>query len=207
MSLAMEFWNSELTEKSWQVLQQLKKEYNFVLIGGWAVYLWAKQQKSKDIDIVIDLIELEKLKSQNLSKNDKLSKYEIKKGEIDIDIYVPYFSKLCIPLEKINSYSEKIEGFNIISKEALIILKQDAEISRRNSIKGEKDKVDIVSLLLFTDFDFKKYVDFLKEFKKENFVNELIHIVKNFNDFNKVNLTPLGLKKKKRDLLIKLKNL
>jgi len=50
----MEFWNNTLTEKSWKILQQLKKEnFDFVLIGGWAAYLWTKLHKSKDIDIVI----------------------------------------------------------------------------------------------------------------------------------------------------------
>jgi len=50
-----EFWNSLLTEKSWEILQELRKDYNFILIGGWAVYLLTKQKKSKDIDIVIGL--------------------------------------------------------------------------------------------------------------------------------------------------------
>ena len=53
-----EFWNSLLTEKSWEILQELRKNYDFILIGGWAVYLLTKQKKSKDIDIVIGRIRL-----------------------------------------------------------------------------------------------------------------------------------------------------
>ena len=118
----MEFWNSQLTEKSWEALQDLKKKYDFILIGGWAIYLWTKQQKSKDIDIVVSISELQKLKQENLSKNDSLRKYEIKIGEIDVDIYVSHFSKLIIPPEHIGNYISKIEGFSVISKEALLIL-------------------------------------------------------------------------------------
>ena len=74
----MEFWNSDLTEKSWKILREFKKDHNFVLIGGWATYLWARRQKSKDIDIVVEIDELQKLKNEGLSKNDNLKKYEIK---------------------------------------------------------------------------------------------------------------------------------
>jgi len=30
----MRFWNDAIIEKSWDVLQTLKKRYNFILIGG-----------------------------------------------------------------------------------------------------------------------------------------------------------------------------
>ncbi|MBI4139644.1 hypothetical protein HY483_01640, partial [Candidatus Woesearchaeota archaeon] len=69
----MEFWNSDLTEKSWSILQDIQKEkFRFVLIGGWASYLWTKQHKSRDIDIIIpDYKELEILKKKySLNKND-----------------------------------------------------------------------------------------------------------------------------------------
>ena len=140
----MEFWNSQLTEKSWTVLQEIRKKHKFILIGGWAVYLWTRQQKSKDIDIIVDIQELQKLKKENLSKNDNLKKYEIKTGEIDIDIYVPHFSKLTIPLEDMKNYTSEIEGFTVASKEVLLILQQGAEKERGNSVKGEKDQIDIV---------------------------------------------------------------
>ena len=50
----MEFWNSTLTEKSWKILLQLKeKKFDFIVIGGWAAYLWTSLHKSKDIDIAV----------------------------------------------------------------------------------------------------------------------------------------------------------
>ena len=149
----MKFWNSLLTEKSWKILQDFGKKYDFILIGGWATYLWAKQQKSKDIDIVVEIKELQKLKAESLSKNDRLKKYEIKIEDIDIDIYVSHYSKLTIPPEDLKKYAKKIEGFKVLSPEALMILKQGAYEDRKNSLKGEKDLVDIMSLIFSSDFD------------------------------------------------------
>ena len=48
----MDFWNDTLTEKSWNIMVGLKG-FDFIVIGGWAAYLWTKMHKSKDVDIVI----------------------------------------------------------------------------------------------------------------------------------------------------------
>src|SRR3989344_5181136 len=109
----MDYWNNILTEKSWSILLKLKKEkFNFTVIGGWAAYLWTNLHKSKDIDIVInDFKDLDFLKKNyDLRKNDSLKKYEIKFEEIDLDIYVPYYSKLALPIEEIKSRITKIEN-------------------------------------------------------------------------------------------------
>jgi|SRR3989339_31497 len=202
----MEFWNSDLTEKSWKILREFKKDHNFVLIGGWATYLWARRQKSKDIDIVVEIDELQKLKNEGLSKNDNLKKYEIKKGETDIDIYVSYFSKLTIPVEDIRRYSKKVEGFDVVSREALVILKQGAEIERKNSIKGEKDRIDIISLI-WADFDYAEYKRLLIKYKLENYIEKLICLIRDFVDFDSLNLNPREFKLNKIEILNKLKML
>lgn len=202
----MEFWNSLLTEKSWNLLKEIRKKYDFILIGGWAVYLWTKQQKSKDIDIVVDINELQKLKQEQLIKNDRLKKYEIKSGEIDIDIYVPYFSKLTIPAEDIKNYSAELEGFNVISREALLVLKQGAEIERRNSSKGEKDKIDIVSILFFSGINFKTYSGILKKYRLDAYLNNLTALLKSFKEYNSLNLNPREFKIKKEKILKELRS-
>ncbi len=203
----MEFWNSDLIEKSWQVLLDFKKKYKFILIGGWATYLWAKQQKSKDIDIVVDIGELQKLKSENLIKNNRLKKYEIKKEEVDIDIYVSHFSKLTISPEDIKHYTSEIEGFTVVSKEALLVLKQGAESDRRGSLKGEKDRVDIISLLFFADINFKDYKNILKKYSLDNYIDELLRLLRGFRDYASLNLNPREFKLKKEFLLGKLRKL
>ena len=50
----MQYYHDIITEKSFEFLQELKKKFNFVLIGGWAVFLYARTLKSKDIDIIVD---------------------------------------------------------------------------------------------------------------------------------------------------------
>jgi len=202
----MEFWNSLLTEKSWNILQDLKKKFDFVLIGGWANYLWTKTHKSKDIDIIIDLKTLYILKENyRLIKNDRLKKYEIKIDDIDIDIYVPHYSKLSLPVEFIQKNATVVEGFKVIIPEVLLILKQGAELDRGHSIKGQKDRIDIMTLLFYSDIDFKKYKEILKIYHLD-YLNELKRIIKIFKDLKHLNANVKNFKKKKEEILKKLEN-
>ena len=202
----MEFWNSLLTEKSWNILQDLKKKFDFVLIGGWANYLWTKTHKSKDIDIIIDLKTLYILKENyRLIKNDRLKKYEIKIDDIDIDIYVPHYSKLSLPVEFIQKNVTVVEGFKVIIPEVLLILKQGAELDRGHSIKGQKDRIDIMTLLFYSDIDFKKYKEILKIYHLD-YLNELKRIIKIFKDLKHLNANVKNFKKKKEEILKKLEN-
>ena len=169
--------------------------------------MYTKQLKSKDIDIVVDIQELQKLKKENLSKNDNLKKYEIKFDEIDVDIYVSHFSKLAISPEDLHNYTSKLEGFKVVSPEALVILKQGAESERGHSIKGEKDRIDIVSLLFFSEIDFHKYKNILKKHFLEPYIDRLIFLLKDFKDYDSLNLSPREFKIKKGKILERLKKL
>ena len=200
-----EFWNSLLTEKSWMILQELPKKYKFILIGGWAVWLLTRQNKSKDVDIVVNINELEKLKQEILRKNDRLKKYEIKKEEVDIDVYLEYYSELAIPVEDIKYYLLKIEGFDVACPELLLILKQKAYSNRKNSIKGEKDGIDIISLLFFCDIDFKRYYEILKKYKIEDYLRELKTLLFNFKEYSMLGLNPREFKLKKGKILAEMK--
>lgn len=206
----MEFWPELLTKASWERLVLLKKEFNFILIGGWAAYLHTGLHKSKDIDIVVDYDVLKKLEQKyDLIKNSRLKKYEIKSGKFDIDIYVPYFSNLAIPLEDLDKQTIIIKGIQTLKAEPLLILKQGAEIDRRNSIKGEKDAIDIITIILRSDINWKIYAKLLKKYKKENFKDELIFVINNFSDKN---IHYLGIdfnkfKKWKKKIIQLLKNI
>jgi len=205
----MEFWNSTLTENSWEILQDLqKKPFNFIVIGGWAAYLWAKQHKSKDLDIVLpEFKDLDYLKKEYaLKKNDSLKKYEIVFGQIDVDIYVPHYSQLGLPITEIVKHTTKIEGIRVVLPEILLILKQSAELDRRNSIKGRKDRVDIVTLLLFTEINFSQYHALLKQYQLESYLSELKKIILEFRDLDYVGLNPRQYKLKKKELLEKMKS-
>ena len=204
----MDFWNSILTEKSWNLLKELnKKPFKFILIGGWAAYLWTKQHKSKDVDIVLlDFKDMEFLKKEyDLRKNDSLKRYEIKFEEIDVDVYVPYYSKLGVSIEEIKKNSTKIEGISVVNPEILLILKQTAELSRENSVKGRKDRIDIMTLLLFSEMDLKKYKELLKKFRLDNFLMRLKSIINSFDEIKYLGLNPREFKVRKKELLEKLK--
>ena len=153
----MNYYRDLVTTKSWQLLQHLAKNYNFVLIGGWAVWLYTRQLKSKDIDLVIEFDELAKLKAAYpLTKNDRLKKYEIIQSEIHIDIYVPHYSRLGLPAENILKSAVSLAGFRVPPPETLLILKQTASTNRVGSSKGRKDLIDIISLLLLPQLDWSR---------------------------------------------------
>ena len=151
-----QFWHNDITDKSLIFLKKMKSKFNFILIGGWAVYLYTKKIKSKDIDIIIDYEELGRLKTKyELIKNERLKKYEINLGEFDIDIYLPYYSKIGFPLERIGNYTQNISGYIVPRIEVLLAMKLFAYQDRKNSLKGDKDRLDIVSLLDSVDINWK----------------------------------------------------
>ena len=169
----MSYYHDLITEKSWQLLQIFKRNHQFILIGGWAVFLYTQGLKSKDIDIIVNYEELAQLKGEyNLYKNDRLKKYEIHQAEIDIDIYVPFFSELGIPVENIQNKWRIMTGFRLPEPEILLILKQTAWAERRHSLKGEKDKIDIIALLQKA-VDIKKYRKLLDIYKLIQYQKQL----------------------------------
>ena len=144
----MAYYHDLITQKSWEELKKLTKKFNFVLIGGWAVYLYSKTLKSKDIDILIEYEELIKLrKVYEISKNERLKKYEARKEEIQIDIYLPHYSSLGIPVEDLMKEMISFEGFRIVKKEWLITLKIFTLSQRGRTVKGQKDFLDLLSLM------------------------------------------------------------
>lgn len=175
----MEFWNDVITDKSWDILIKLAKEFDFIIIGGWAVYLHTKMLKSKDIDIVVDFDTLEKIeKKYRLKKNMNLKKYETLIDEISVDIYVPFFSKLAIPLNELNNYCTSIQGLKVVNSEVILILKQQAELERKDSVKGQKDRVDILNILLNSNLEIKKYFDLINKYNLEKYPERLKEIIR-----------------------------
>jgi acyl-CoA-binding protein len=167
----MEFYHEIITQKSFVSLQELKGRHNFILIGGWAIFLYTRALKSKDIDIIVDYPELAKLKeSQNVFKNDRLKKYEIKTGEFDIDIYLEHYSDLGIGIGAVKSGAVVKEGFSVPRMEILLLLKLYAWENRRGSAKGQKDELDIFALASLPEFNWKNYKNAVEDnaFEKYN---------------------------------------
>ncbi|MGD2249050.1 MAG: hypothetical protein PVF58_11650 [Candidatus Methanofastidiosia archaeon] len=198
----MEFWNDQATDKSWNALIELSKKYEFILIGGWACYLHTGTIKSQVVDIIVEFETLNKLKKEFLvKKNDILKKYEIIFNEISVDIYVPYYSEFIIPFECIIKNTMKIQGITVPNPEIILILKQQAELERKNSVKGQKDRVDILNLLIESTIDMKKYLLLVKEYDLMEYMKRLETIIQTSqNEFEYLgmeNLRRIKLLKKK----------
>jgi hypothetical protein len=144
----MSYYHDIVTQKSFEELQRLQRLIRFVLIGGWAVYFYARALKSKDIDIIVGFDELPRLAEHYaLSKNERLQKYEAVKGEVQIDIYLPHYSALGIPVEELLLHVQQHEGFTLLDPQYLTALKMHTCAERMRTPKGEKDFLDLIALL------------------------------------------------------------
>ena len=198
----MEFYQDLITEKSFKILQELKRQFDFVLIGGWAVFLYTKSLKSKDIDLIIEYQNLDNLKEKfNLIKNDRLRKYEIKQQEVDIDIYLPHYSSLGLPVEEIGNYVIQREGFTVPQIEILLILKQYVFSQREGSAKGEKDRLDILSLLKTKEIRWDFYKDLLEKYRFQGFGKELATLLEGMTKAPEVGLNEYSMAKLKKEIL------
>ncbi|MBU3969100.1 hypothetical protein KJ991_02740 [Patescibacteria group bacterium] len=197
-----QFYHNIITEKSWQFLREFKKNRNFILIGGWAVFLYSRSLKSKDIDIIVDYNDLEKLKSEfDIFKNERLKKYEIKHGEFDVDIYLPHYSDLGVDIEKIEEKAVSREGFSVPEIEILLMLKLYAWGSRRGSVKGQKDELDIFSLAFLPEFNWQRYLDYTQIFHFENYNNFLIELIKKTKEIKELGINQQKMAKIRKRIL------
>lgn len=199
----MEFYQDLVTEKSYKILQDLKREFDFILIGGWAVFLYTKALKSKDIDLIVEYQGLEKLRKKfKLTKNERLRKYEIKLEEIDIDIYLPHYSQLGLPVEGMGTYAVEREGFKVPKIEIILILKQFVFSQRGGSAKGEKDRLDILSLLKLKKIDWNFYKELLAKYKIEDFKEKLLNLLKETKRAPELGLNEYKMAKLKKEISV-----
>lgn len=201
----MEFWNDIAIDRSYQILQELSKKVDFILIGGWAVYFFTKAIKSKDIDIIVDFENLSKIKSElGIKKNVFLKKYESEVEGVSIDIYVPYYSEFAVPAEVIMKKTMVVENFKIPKPSSLLILKQQAEIQRNDSIKGQKDRVDIISLAKSGKVNWKHYKELVEMYGLEEYARRLGKIVRSARiEFEYLGITDLREIKKIKGKILK----
>ncbi len=172
------FYHPEATESSWRLLQELKRKYEFILIGGWAVWLYTRALKSKDIDIIVDFDGLASLRKDfQASKNPRLKKYEIKQGSTDVDVYVFYYTDFGVPPALLQKNVRRVEGFRVLDPEYLLILKLNAVENRGMSLKGEKDRIDILALIASKSVDLKEFRSICIENRLERHIDLLRKIV------------------------------
>lgn len=146
--MGREFYHDAIAERSWAALQDLRRRFEFALIGGWATWIHSHAAKSRDIDIIVDYPVLAELRlAYPVRKNERLRMYEIKADGFGIDIYLPHYSTtLAIPPEVVLRRLETREGFAVPDVETLLALKLGAWKDRRGTPKGEKDLLDVLAL-------------------------------------------------------------
>ncbi len=82
-----------------------------------------------------------------------------------------------IKVEEIMNQTTLIENFRLAEPEVLLILKQGAELERKESEKGRKDRIDIMDMLIKTGINFKKYHSLLKKHNLQTYSKKLITII------------------------------
>lgn len=202
----MEYYHSLITEKSWQELLALKKAVDFVLIGGWAAYFYTKALKSKDIDILVDFDQLPIIeKLYRLNKNERLSKYQAVKGEIEIDIYLPHFSQIGIPVEELINKTAQIEGFKVLDINYLLALKICTLADRGRTPKGRKDFLDLISLAFAGRGDFS----FVRKIIEKFYLGQALKVFQEFlqetTEVEELNLNNHQFSKLKKSIIFGLR--
>jgi len=192
-------WREETTEKSWQVLNDLRNLADFILIGGWADYLWTHKLKSRDIDLCINQGNFYKLQQELLQRNHaikrniRLMKFEAIIDTVEVDIYTPFLSKLIVPCQDIINQKlyATIEHFKTAQPEALLLLKAQAAQQRWHSEKGAKDRTDIISLLQHADIKQAALKQMLKKYDPQNTLKNIIKrtITESRTEYKYLNLT------------------
>lgn len=203
----MQFYHDVIIQKSYLYLQEIRKKYDFVLIGGWAVYLYSRSLKSKDIDIIVEYSQLAKMKENEIvSKNDRLKKYEIKTGEFDVDIYLDHYSELGIDIARIKQNVVTKEGFSVPCLEVLFLLKLHAWNNRRGSAKGQKDELDILSLAFLPEFDWGNYKQLVGKYGFGENDKLFIDLLKSKKNLKELDINNQKLAKLRKEIIGKLSN-
>jgi len=196
------FYHDLITQKSWQELKKLGKTTNFVLIGGWAVYLYAKTLKSKDIDILIEYSEIASLKrGYDFTKNERLKKYEARREEIQINVYLPHYSELGIPIEDLMNQKTSIEGFDVLKKEYLIALKLFTLKARGRTVKGQKDFLDLLSLFMIAEINKKTLNFIINKYKLNSSLDFFRKMMDEYVEIPELNLNKHSYKKLKDKIM------
>lgn len=198
-----EYYHHLVTDKSFLMLQDLQRRFDFILIGGWAVFFYTKSLKSKDIDCIVDHTVLQRLRNDyTLVKNERLQKYEIHMEEIDVDIYVRHYSDLGIPIEVIEHNTVRQEGFVLPRPEVLLLLKQKAYMDRQGTPKGEKDRIDIMSLLARVEnFDWSFYKKMITEQRCPARADALRTLLAGVTDVPELNLNQHQYSRMKKSII------
>ena len=130
-----------------------------------------------------------------------MRKYEARKEEAEIDIYVPFYSSPGLPAEDLKKFSTSFEGFEVVEKEILAILKQKALMERKNTVKGRKDLADLISLFQLGEFNWQRYKRVTAEYSLEEYLRVTREIVEKTRKIDELDLNVHQMAKLKKRIL------
>lgn len=198
----MAYYHDLVTRESWKELIALTQRVPCVIIGGWAVYLYTKALKSKDIDILVDFDALSILKDQySITRNDRLKKYHATRDMVEIDIYLPHYSQIGIPVEEIIDKTGNIEGFCVIDPDYLCALKLYTLQERGRTPKGRKDFLDILSLFAAHVVDGERIIKIVETFQLSKANARFGEFLSEARALPELGLTPHSYARLKREIL------
>lgn len=113
---------------------------------------------------------------------------------------MPFFSDLGVPVQTLQAQTANREGFIVPTKEILLVLKQKAWTDRGHSLKGEKDRIDIVSLLK-TGINWTAYLQLLKDQRLAPYRAKLTQLLQDVSEVPELGLNAHQYAKLKRGVL------
>lgn len=160
-----QFWNNEKTDASLRTLQFIAGKIDFVLIGGWAVYLYTDAQRSEDVDIAVGIPALKFFKDYGIRDYEGINiKYSVVDGTV-VDLFIQEYADRDLPLpvkEILEDYTMFMGNIKTVNREMLLLLKLWGYF-REDETKLRKDIIDVISLMLYGDINIKKFGALLKK--------------------------------------------
>ena len=166
-----------------------------IVIGDIATYLYSVQNKFNmelleddyDRELFIDIVNLKDLTDYygGYDENKLLNKYKLEIDGLDYDLYLTHHHSLLFSYEELFEHSQLILDICVPAIEHLLKLKLIAYEDRKQSIKGEKDKRDIIKLLYFSDIKNKPNVKILidNKFEFKHVIEQCYEILKDNKAF------------------------
>ena len=165
-----DFYRDDQVRDAQAMLDRLRQVVpDAVVLGGWAVFLYTRGQRSTDVDIAVDFEVFGRLQAAfpgQITKNNNLRKYELIVDKVEVDILVGHFSNAGIPIEHVLEPTQSISGFRVMSTEGLLAMKLCAWMDRSGRPKGDKDEADVLSLLRAVEFDWSRYREIITHAEK-----------------------------------------
>jgi hypothetical protein len=128
-----------------------------VLIGGVATYLQVQRrpraglplEMTHDVDVSVSMVAMGTIRElEATTKNERLHKWQLDLGGVEVDIYPQHASKLRFGYDDLRPYAQTYRGLSIASVPHLALLKLDALRDRGRSGKGDKDRRDLAKLVV-----------------------------------------------------------